>query len=308
MTAGYIQGSVGTDPIIDYTTVYTGGLVTLKLKSSTTKDWSLTRYISQGTNLVSGVALKLPTPVSPLLAGAPTQIVYIDAGDGPNGASPVIALDPTQSYVYTFTTAAGTISTPALSVACSIEVVPDDLTYLILKIIKSALSSLTIPAGFKNMPTVVHAMPLTGVPRLPIVTINQSYIGQNNIPIGQANQANFQTNISTTTAQADRIYSVAVLCSTNDEREYYRDAIIGIFNSIIGPVLDSIGQDTSHNFSADSGQIVNDKQGMIPGFYYSELMLKVTGTYNVIINSQYGIIKSFDGSATVVADQFTFDF
>ena len=108
--------------------------------------------------------------------------------------------------------------------------------------------------------------------------------------------SNFLSNTNTTTAQADRIYSVAVLCSTVEEREFYRDAVIGVFNSILGPVLESLGQNTSHDFHADSGQVVKDD--LQPGFYYSELMLKISGIYNVIVNSQFGVIKEIVADVT----------
>ncbi|MDE3023131.1 MAG: hypothetical protein KGI54_14995 [Pseudomonadota bacterium] len=299
MTTAYYQGSVGTDPQIDYQTLPSGGIIVLKLYSSVATNWSLTRYIDQGGTLVSGTAIDIGTPVAPALAGAQTEVICVDAND-----TTAVPLNTSLQYVYEFTTSVGTIQTPPLVAGCSLEIVRDNITYLILKVLASSMKSLAIPKNYEK-PTVIHAMPLTGMPTLPVISVNQSYTGQLQTPIGQATNPNIYSNTGTTTTQAQRIYSVSILTTTADEREFYRDAIIAVFNSILGPLLQSIGQDTSHDFSADSGQMVGN-DAFNPGFFYADIMLKVSGTYNVIINSQYGLIEEFDGSATY--NQLTWTF
>lgn len=284
--SGYVQGTVGTDPMIEYSAIPSGGAVALKLYSSSPTGWSLTRSISQSGVLVSGVAVPLPTPVPPIYGTAMTRIVVLDTGDGTN-----FPLDPTQLYVYDFTTSVGTISTPALPVGANIQIVQDDLTLILVRLLQSGLRSLSYPSQFKNKPTVTHSMPIAGMPTLPLVAINQSFFGQAEVPIGQSNQnSNFESNQSTVTGIADRVYSVAIIASNVAERDFLRDAVIGIFYTILGPVLESIGQDARHSFAVDSGQVVSEATN--PGFYFAECMLKISGSYNVVVTSDYGVIEA----------------
>jgi len=293
--SGYVQGTVGTDPIIEYSAIPSGGAVALKLYSSSATGWSLTRYVSQGGTLVSGTAIALPTPVPPLYGTADTQVTVLDVGDGTNAP-----LDGTLQYVYEFTTSTGNISTPALPVGANITLVQDDLTLILVRLLQSGFRSLAIPANFKNKPTVMHAMPIAGMPTLPIVAINQSFFGQAEVPIGQANQTNYFNNQGVITGIADRVYSVAILATTVQERDFYRDALVGIFYNILGPVLESIGQDVRHSFAIDSGQVVSEATA--PGFYFAEAMLKTSGTYNVILTSDYGIMDVIMPSPTPTQD------
>lgn len=293
MSSGYVEGCIGTDPMLKYTAIPSGGAVSLNLLSLSTANWQLNRFVNIDGNLVSGVALTLPTPVLPKLKNTPANILVVDCGDGTSQP-----LNPSLTYVYQFTNDKGTVSTPALPVGANIQIVQDDLTYIILRILKSGLVSLAVPAEFKNKPSVLHAMPIDGQPKLPIITVNQSYIGQTHVPLGTANENVFLDNRVTKTALMDRIYSVAVLTTTVEEREFYRDAIIGIFTSILGPVLQKMGQDTSHDIHVDSGQVTKDT--LQPGFYFAEAMIKISGSFNVIVTSDYGIIAQIDPEPTEV--------
>lgn len=286
---------VGADPQIQYEVVPSGGIVSLKLSSSSAEGWQLERFVDQGGVLVSGTTLALPAPTPPISGTADTVMHVLDVGDGTNAA-----LNQGLSYAYTFTTSVSGVTTDSIAVGSTISIVEDDLTLILVRLFQSGLRALALPQNFKNRASVFHAMPLAGQPTLPFVTISQVQMHQSQVPVGQENLDNYVSAAATITSQVTRRYSVAVLAETIEEREFYRDAVIGIFYTIIGPVLNSIGQDSSHDMMVENNQVVSEDRA--PGFYYAEIMLTFTGTYNVTVTSDYGIIKEIDTDPTPVQD------
>lgn len=280
------MNTVGTDPQIQYTVVPSGGIVSITLTSSSATGWQLERFVDQGGTLVSGAVLDIGSPTPPVSGTAATWMRVLDVGDGTNAP-----LDSSLSYAYTFTTSVSGVTTPAIAVGSTITIEQDDLTLILVRLFQSGLRSLALPKNFKR-PSVFHAMPLAGHPTLPFVTISQVQMHQAQVPVGQDNLTQYLDNNATVTTQAARRYSVAVLTETVEEREFYRDALIGIFNTILGPILDSIGQNSTHDFMVENNQVVSEDRA--PGFYYAELMLSFTGTYNVRVTSNYGIIQTID--------------
>lgn len=287
--------TVGTDPQIRYEVVPSGGVISLKLSSSSASEWQLERFVNQSGVLVSGTVLDVGSPVPPISGSAETTMHVLDIGDGTNWP-----LQQDLSYSYTFTTAVSGVTTDAIAVGSTLTLVQDDLTLVLVRVFQSGLRALALPKNFKNRPDVFHAMPLAGHPRLPFIAISQVQMRQEQVPVGQENLANYISQAATVTAQTSRRYSVAVLAESVEEREFYRDAVIGVFNTILGPLLNSIGQDSSHEFMVENNQVVSEDRA--PGFYYSEIMLTFTGSYNVTVTSDYGIIKAIDPDPTAVQD------
>lgn len=273
-----MSGSVGSDPNISWQVAPTGGIVILKLASAAPAvSWSLVRSVVSGSNLVEQTTL--------FTAPECIQPVFLDIGDGTKAP-----LNPTQNYQYAFTTASGTVVTPQILPSASITLEPDHLTAILLRALTSGFRSLVIPAGFSNRPQVFHAMPMGIQPTLPMVSLNGTLMQQADIPIGQNNPNNIDTNTLVIGGLALRHYTIAVMTSTVDEREFYRDAVLAIFNAILGPILNAIGENATHRFQVHSSQVTG--AGQQPGFYFSEILLELTGSFSVAVSTTYGVIES----------------
>jgi hypothetical protein len=277
-----MSGSVGSDPQIAWQVAPTGGIVILKLKSAAPADsWSLSRAVVSGTALVQQATLfKTPDYIQP---------VFLDIGDGTKAP-----LDPALNYQYTFKTAAGTAVTDPISPATSIILEPDHLTEVLLRALQSGFRSLVIPAGFNNRPQVFFAMPMGVQPTIPMVSLNDTLIQQGDIPIGQNSPNNTESNMLVVGGQALRHYTIAVMAASPAERGFYRDAVLAIFNAILGPILHAIGENSTHRFQIHNSQV--EGGGQSPGFFYSEILLEMTGAFSVGVATTYGVIQQITGS------------
>jgi hypothetical protein len=272
-----MSGTVGSDPRMAWQVAPTGGIVILKLWSAAlASSWSLVRSIVSGAATSQQVTL-FSSPGSPVP-------VFVDVGDGTKAP-----LDPALSYQYTFRTSAGTVTTDPIIPSASIVLEQDQLTTIMLRALTSGVRSLVLPASFRNTPPVFHAMPMGSQPTIPMISLNGTLLQQGDIPIGQNNPNNMTDNMLIIGGQALRHYTIAVLASTVEEREYYRDAVLAIFHSILGTILAAIGENASHRFQVHSSQVTGD--GMQPGFYYAEILLELTGSFAVGVSTTYGAIR-----------------
>lgn len=273
-----MSGSVGSDPKLSWQVSPTGGIVILKLESSgAAPSWSLVRGVVSGSSIAQqAILFEDLTAIQP---------VFLDVGDGTKDP-----LDPTLNYQYTFTTSKGAVVAGPISPAACITLEPDNLTAILLRALTAGFRSLSIPAGFNNRPQVFHAMPMGIQPTLPMVSLNGTLLQQGDIPIGQNAMSNTASNTLTVGGLALRHYTIAVMTSTVAEREFYRDATLGIFNAILGPIMNAIGENATHRFQVHSSQVAGP--GQQPGFYYSEILLELTGSFSVGVTTTYGIIES----------------
>lgn len=270
------------DPSMTCSVAPTGGIVVLKLASSApAATWSLVRgVVSGGTTVGQTILFTGPSEVQP---------VFLDIGDGLK-----TPLDPTQQYEYTFTTGAGVATSGPVQPSAEIELEPDHMTAVLLRGLQSGVRSLKLPAAFKNAPSVFHAMPMGSIPTLPMISLNETLLQQGDIPIGQNNLANLTSNSQVVGGQALRHYTIAVLTLTVEEREYYRDAVLGIINALLGPVFEAIGENSTHRFQVNSSQVTGD--AMMPGFYFAEILWEFTGTFSVGVSTTYGVVEQIVGT------------
>ena len=279
---------------IEYTVLPTGGAVQLKSYSDA-DTITLARATSGSTGLSAWTTLyNGPGPGQPgVFDGAPTtpSILTIDAGEYLPGP-----LVPTDLYVYQLTDSDGsTFTTDAISVSGSLILNRLDLTELLAKMLWGGLQSLPLPSNYKT-PQVYHAMPLTGQPPLPLVTINLDLFQQvdDDIPVGQ-NVPDYNINGSwSVAALAKWRYIIAILTTSAAEREFYREAIIGLFHGFLYAPLDALGMNVSHSFQSTNGQTTGDGSRMNPGFYWSEIALDLSGTYRLSIDNNPGQINDID--------------
>lgn len=284
----------GADPSLRYAVSPTGGIVVLEPESAADfGTWTLTRYLSVGGQNVSGVVL-----VQGVTGVSPTQ-AFVDIGDGTNAP-----LNSGNLYVYSFETANGKAVTPALSPACTITVNQDEMGQILYRALQSGINHLSIPAAFQNRPQVMQAMPLAGVgtPALPAITFNDTLLQQGDIPIGQDVDTDATYNFWEVAGLARRHFTIFVMAGNATERDFYRDVVIALFNSALGPILNKIGANATHRFQASSSQLVGRETE--PGFYFCEILLEFTGLYSVGISTSYGLIEeiSFNISETEEID------
>ncbi len=299
------SGNAGGDPSIYWQVSPTGGVVVLNLHSiADPATWSLSRsgvsYLPTG---VSGAIVSGSVGPVLLVSGAAQTIpFFVDIGDGTN-----TPLNPQTLYSYRFATAQGIAITDPISVSGAIVLEPDHLTRVLGRSLQAGLVSLVLPTNFTQRPTFSYSMPVTTQMRFPMVLLNLDLLQQESIPIGQGQPSQIVDNSYSVPAMAMRRYVVRVFATNVDERDFYRDAVIAIFNTILTPLLAKIGVNTSHRFQASNGQIVTDQ--MQPGAFYAEISLQFSGLYNVTVSTNFPIIGSVIGQATgaigsIIADPY----
>ncbi len=269
-------------PKLDYSPLPTGGGVRLGVYSSDTNV-----VLSRATSGSGGLST-----FTTLYSGA-TIPLYVDVGD----LLPA-PLDPTLQYVYELQDAFGTFQTPALSVGGTLTVEQDGLTALLIRLLDAGISALELPASFSRA-TVMHAMPINGNPPLPLISVNLDLLQQTEVPIGQQVAVTNGSGAWTLTQQVLRKYNITAMTTTANEREFYRDAILGIFSVALADPLSYMGQNVTHHFQAYSSQVVGGGGGATsPGFYFCEMSLELTGNFNLDIVKQY---QSFDSTTVPVS-------
>ncbi len=232
---------------------------------------------------------------TPQSTGVPVQIYsgppvtyYIDQGEG---YSTNVEYLPNDTYVYTVTDSSGSATTPSLTTTSSILINPDQITNVIIKLIKAGINNLILTQPGWIKPRVFHALPTSGTPQLPFIVVTFDLLQQNAVPVGQMNMPEYNNTIDISVL-VDRRYTVTTYTTTVDEREFYRDALIAIFESSLFTPLQQLGQDVSHSFQAVSIQETEPP----PGFYVSDMMWMMTGAYSIILTTNYGLIEYLDTS------------
>lgn len=278
-------------PILTPSVIPTGGAIALGISGAVSGVATLTRTAS-GVGVASGI-----------YAG-PACGFYLDLGDGlPQ------PLDPTLFYQYAYTDVTGTAITDWIKPSVSFVVQTEGFLQMFIRLIQATLNSVTLPAGIAK-PQVTNAMPLGGTIPLPLIVVSEDLTQQATVPIGQSvpiqpSQAAVGIGGSasgyTVTGFANRTFRVSVLVKDATSRDFFRDMILGMFESIYGSVLQPLGVDVTHKWQATVGQVANDKVGMGPGFYYAEVMLEFEGTMNVSIYPSYGVIETIQTTVSGAA-------
>lgn len=207
----------------------------------------------------------------------PSPSLFIDDGEGLPGPLPTNVL-----YYYQITDSNGFSDTIGpLNVSSRLVLNRLDLTELLTKLLWGGLSSLELPVGLVKVQRVLHAMPLTGQPTLPIVTINLDLFQTKEIPIGQ-NIPVIHQNTWNIESLATWRFVIAVMSNSPTEREFYRDAIISLLHSFMYAPLNTLGKNIRHSVQSTNGQSSGGAKD--PGFYYSEIAFEFTGTFSIQLN------------------------
>lgn len=255
---------------------YTGGAVILQ--PAVSGAWTLDRAVSGNTFVQIASGNYMGTGV------------FIDTGDGLPGP-----LDPTAFYLYQLTDVNGTVTSPAIQPSNAVNLDIEPLTSMLIRLLQGAINGIvadgSIPPGVAPPNKVLLAMPIGGLPALPIITINLDLLQQTEIPIGQSFPfVNQRDGSFVLIGNAKRVYTISVLASDALTRDFYREAIARWWLVIVSTVLTKIGQNVGHRYQVASGQVAKDEK--MPGFYYSDLMVELNGAFNVDITPSYGLIET----------------
>jgi hypothetical protein len=273
-------------PQLNASVVPCGGIVVLNYyndpESPPVGPWALTRVASGSTD-----------PAVTLYAGAPV-VLTIDSGYPTN-----IPLNPATTYVYTLTDPSGSVSV-SVQPASTVTIQTDDLTTLLIRMLQAGIAGITLPDPAWIRPKILHAMPLTGRPALPIITLADQLLQQQFVPLGENVNTDYTLNQYYINDIIMRHYRITILTTTVLERQFYRDTVIGLFKSVMGPLLEQIGQNVTHRYQAASSQVVGEVNN--PGFYFCDINLELTGVFNILVTTNYGVIAIIDPEITALTD------
>jgi hypothetical protein len=163
---------------------------------------------------------------------------------------------------------------------------------MLVDMLKIGVNNLTLP-NFIQRAGVFHDMPLGNLPPLPAITVTMELLQQNAIGIGQnvENPILVENGIWTMPALARRIWRISVVAKDVETREYYRDAVVALYESLLPTVFSNLGQNVSHKFQAHSSQWVEELKDVYPGLFIAEIMVELTGLFDVSINTSYQTVK-----------------
>lgn len=250
-----------------------GGVVVLSV-SGIAQGGLLTYSRSFGSGAYSLIASGYPTS---------SMDTFVDYGEGLQGPLP----SNMGAYNYMIQDVSGTAYVTGLTPYTSLSVTPDYATVLVERCLEAGIDGITLPPGFQR-PTVTHEMPKAGFQKLPFVLVNQVTMQQTRTQIGQDFPSTqlFGTKQSQTLAViARRSWRVEIFTRTVTERDFYRDAVLAIFTSMLGSVFQALQLDTSHSFMVHQDQRAD--KDMDPGFYFADILFNVEGSYNVNLTPEY---------------------
>lgn len=288
-------------PFVSPAIIPTGGAIALTFATasggiSISRATSGVSGLSAWTVLASGLA---SGPLGPLGVNG----YYLDVGDQLPGP-----LSAAAQWVYQITDSSGTTQTAALTPVASITIEPDPVLAVMMRLIEAGLRNITPPEGI-NRPRISLAMPLDNAPALPLIVIAPELDQMMEQPIGVDVPKPDNQNIWQIMDLQKRVLRVSILSLNAVERDYFKVAVISIFKSLLGTVLAQLGQDVRHGYQAASYQQTKEALDQVPGFYGCDVMLEVTGQFNVVVTTTYGVIAEItfngydDANNTVISAQ-----
>jgi hypothetical protein len=254
---------------------------------------------SNGVSTLTGAVTieRAPTTPTPYAyttiasGNAPDIIFWLDVNDGQPGA-----LNNALQYVYRITDSTGQTVTPPVSVGGAITVITNGETALLARLFEAAVNNVTLPHGIVKRPSVSTAMPIVGLPPLPMIVINRELLQQSEVPIGQQTPDVNSDNTLTFGGYAKTMWRVSVLTQDPASRDFWSDATIAIFMSICASVAAPLGKNNSHSFQTAHYQVAKDRE--VPGFYGADIMLDLEGVLATTIQTNYGLIETITFTTT----------
>jgi hypothetical protein len=269
--------------IINYEVIPSGGIVSLLFESSDIHGtWTITREGNgQTITLYQG-------PPMGTTNGTAYKWLYLDLGDGTN-----LPLNALQPYTYTFASTNAPSGVEVITPACSLVISQDGYLAIFMRCLQAGCNNIQLPiagTGKIRPATIQIAMPLTGAPTMPLITVAPLLLQQKNVPIGHTVNSDYQKNEYGLYEQVMRRYSVTVLAETPLERDFYAAAVVTVFKAVIFPVLNNMGQNVTTDFQVSYAQIVDPQ----PGFYMADVSLDFQGNMIASVSTSYGPVTAID--------------
>ena len=259
----------------------TGGVVILTVSGISGGPLVYSRSFGSGAYSVIGT---VPNPRS-------SFDIFVDPGELLQGPLPT----DQGTYNYMVTDSVSTAYASGLVPYTSLSVSPDFATVLVERSLEAGIDGLVLPPGYQR-PKVLHEMPKTGTQAIPYILVNQITMQQSRTQIGQdvpttlVGPGGIQNQ--TLAITANRTWRLEVFVRTSAEREYYRDAVLAIFASMLASTFQPLGWDMKHSFMVHADQLVG--KDMNPGFYFADILYTIEGAYNVGLQASYGLIETID--------------
>lgn len=218
--------------------------------------------------------------------------IVVDPGVGLPGPLPM----DQGGITYQLQDSATTLTLPALTPVMTLDVTPDWLDETVLRAFQAGMAALTVPQGYVR-PVVIQEMPKVGLPVIPYLFFTPVSMEQVQTQIGQDVPVTFQTpgrQLATISVQARRTWHFGLVCTAASERDFYRDACLGMFQALLGSFFLPLGLDMAHSFRVQTGQ--QPGKNMAPGLYTADMLFNIEGMYNVGLVPTYGVINAVSGS------------
>lgn len=192
------------------------------------------------------------------------------------------------NYLWQFIDSVGSVQVGPIQPSSTLIFEDYWLTPLFVKMLRNGIDNLSLPPGVDRA-EVFHDMPINSFPPIPAITVSQVLFKQEAIGIGQdiPNPLYNQNAIWTIPAIVENNWQVTVWAKSVETREYYRDATVGIFESLIPSVFLNIGQNITHKFMAHNYIFIEEIKGFLPGFYCADLLFTMNGMFNIPIQTNY---------------------
>lgn len=266
-------------PTITATVGATGGVVVLNILLSAGLDQNSANITIQR---YTG---SLSNPPTTILNNSLYTPVFIDDGE----ALPAY-LDFNTQYWYSITDSVGTATIGPISPGAQLVIFSSYLDKLLFRLFSAGVSALAVPQGFNKI-RVLESLPLTmgsEATLFPFVVMNLDLEQQEYTQIGEDVDAS-ETNIDVIPLIVFRRYSVCILSHNAKERDFYKDACMGVLYTAMRSVLADIGSDLTYSFQATNSQVSDDQKA--PGFYECTIMVNLSGMFNLSVHTNYPLIE-----------------
>lgn len=277
-----------TAPRVTAYTIPTGGAVGIQFETVSSGNIVLQRATSGASGLSAWETLYSGQPLTETGVGQ----FYLDVGDLLPGP-----LRPETVYVYRVTDVSGTTASSGMLPAARLVLENDPLEMVLVRLLQGGINNLTVPASGRKA-QVLQAMPIAGFPPMPFVVINNDLTQQSIQSIGEDVELPSSSNIWLMNEIVKRVWRISVMSTSSQERDYYRDAVIAFFKMGLAYAFAPIGQNIEHDWQATSYQIAKETDAMVPGFYGADVLLTMTGTFNLKIITSYGRISTITANVS----------
>jgi hypothetical protein len=270
-------------PTVYAAVVPTGGAISLSMPAYKNAFPALnaTMTIARATVPVAPASIQWTT----IYQGVPTPL-FVDPGEVSNDA-----LSGAQQYIYQVTDATGTTTTPPLSPTSSLTMYADGMTNLFIRLLRGAVKNMVLPPGIPAS-EVYNAMPVRGAGPLPFIFVNLDLVQQRYEGLGRSVQNPNNENEDIQPVYARWTWRVSVFGADAKSRDFYRDAVIAIWNSLQKTVFTNMGNAMEYSFQAASYQLSEEMRGLAPSMFGADVLCMMTGQFNAVLLTAYDFIET----------------